>query len=95
LGPGPNSTITRQVSESKTGIRRVKCPEEKTFLESFTRSYKTEEIYRHEYRSFREALTSWETYRTWYRADRLHQSLHYLSPLQYAGTARDRVLSVA
>ncbi len=53
------------------------------------------EIYHHEYRSFWEELTGWETYRTWYRADRLHQSLHYLSPLQYAGTVRNRVLSVA
>jgi len=73
----------------------VKCPEDKPYIESFASSYKTEEIYRHEYRSFWEALTSWETYRTWYRADRLHQSLHYLSPLQYAETARNRVLSVA
>jgi len=73
----------------------IKCPEDKPYIESFNSSYKTEEIYRHEYRSFREALTGWETYRTWYRSDRLHQSLDYLSPLQYTQKARNSILLVA
>ena len=53
---------------------RVKCPEDKPYIESFNGSYKTEEIYRHEYRSFREARTGWEIYRAWYRSERVHQS---------------------
>jgi putative transposase len=35
----------------------VKCPEDKPYIESFFGSYKTEEIYRHEYRGFLEART--------------------------------------
>lgn len=73
----------------------VKCPEDKPYIESFNKSYKTEEIYRHEYLSFGEARTGWETYRVWYRSDRLHQSLAYLSPLQYAQRAQNTILSVA
>lgn len=73
----------------------VKCPEDKPYIESFNSSYKTEEIYRHEYRSFREALAGWESYRTWYRTDRLHQGLDYLSPLQYAQRTQNSILLVA
>jgi putative transposase len=73
----------------------IKCPEDKPYIESFNSSYKTEEIYRHEYRSFREAQTGWEIYRTWYRTERVHQSLDYLSPLQYAQKARNSILLVA
>ena len=73
----------------------VKCPEDKPYIESFNSSYKTEEIYRHEYRNFREALAGWEAYRGWYRADRLHQSLDYLSPLAYALNTRNSILLVA
>ena len=73
----------------------IKCPEDKPYIESFNSSYKTEEIYRQEYRDFQEARTGWETYRDWYRADRLHQSLDYLSPLQYARRAQNNILLVA
>jgi len=73
----------------------VKCPEDKPYIESFNRSYKTEEIYRHEYLNFQEAQIGWETYRAWYRADRLHQSLDYLSPLQYAQKAQNSIMLVA
>lgn len=45
----------------------VKCPEDKPYIESFIGSYKTEELYRHEYRGFAEAMTGWQTYRAWYR----------------------------
>jgi transposase InsO family protein len=41
----------------------VKCPEEKPYIESFIGSYKTEELYRHEYRGFAEARIGWENYR--------------------------------
>ena len=73
----------------------IKCPEDKPYIESFNGSYKTEEIYRHEYRSFHEARTGWETYRAWYRSDRLHQSLHYLSPEQFAKQSQKSILLVA
>ena len=70
----------------------VKCPEDKPYIESFNGSYKTEEIYRHEYRGFLEARTGWETYRAWYRSERLHQNLDYLSPLEYAKRAEKCIL---
>jgi len=54
--------------------------------------YKTEEIYRHEYRGFLEARTGWITYRAWYRSERLHQSLGYQSPLDYARRAEKEYL---
>jgi len=73
----------------------IKCPEDKPYIESFNSSYKTEEIYRNEYRNFQEAKTGWETYREWYRNDRLHQSLDYMSPVQYAQRAQNSILLVA
>ena len=72
-----------------------KCPEDKPYIESFNSSYKTEEIYRNEYRNFQEAKIGWETYREWYRNDRLHQSLDYMSPVQYAQRAQKYILLVA
>lgn len=73
----------------------VKCPEDKPYIESFFGSYKTEELYRNEYRDFAEARTGWETYRAWYREDRLHQSLAYQSPVRYAKNAESSILLVA
>jgi putative transposase len=72
-----------------------KCPEDKPYIESFNGSYKTEEIYRHEYRGFIEARDGWEAYLAWYRSERLHQSLNYMSPLQYAMRAEKSILLVA
>lgn len=73
----------------------VKCPEDKPYIESFFGSYKTEELYRNEYNSLPEARIGWESYRDWYRNDRLHQSLKYLSPLKYAMLAEKSILCVA
>jgi len=73
----------------------VKCPEDKPYIESFFGSYKTEEVYRHEYRNFLETRTGWETYRAWYRSERLHQSLEYQSPLDYSRRAEKSILLVA
>jgi putative transposase len=73
----------------------IKCPEDKPYIEAFFSSYKTEEIYRKEYRNCREAKTSWEIYREWYRNDRLHQGIAYMSPMQYAQTAKQSILLVA
>lgn len=73
----------------------IKCPEDKPYIESFNGSYKTEEIYRHEYREFIEARAGWEAYLVWYRSERLHQSLNYMSPLQFAMRAEKSILLVA
>ena len=62
----------------------VKCPQDKPYIESFIGSYKTEELYRHDYRGFAESMTGWQIYRVWYREERLHQALAYKSPLDYA-----------
>jgi transposase InsO family protein len=56
----------------------IKCPEDKPYIESFNSSYKTEEIYRNEYRSFQVAKTGWETYREWYLTCP-HKGYHSLS----------------
>ena len=72
----------------------IKCPEDKPYIESFNSNYKTEEIYRNEYRNFEEAKTGWKAYRDWYRNDRLHQSLDYMSPVAYAQRAQKSILLV-
>ena len=73
----------------------IQCPEDKPYIESFFGSYKTEELYRNEYNNLVEAQTGWRKYRDWYRSDRLHQSLRYLSPLKYANMKRNSNLLVA
>ena len=73
----------------------VQCPEDKPYIESFFGSYKTEELYRNEYNSLVEARTGWESYRDWYRNDRLHQALWYKSPRDYAKVAGNSKLLVA
>jgi hypothetical protein len=65
-----------------------KQPEDKPYIEAFFSSYKTEEIYRREYSNYWEAKISWEAYRDWYRNDRLHQGIDYMSPVQYAQIAK-------
>jgi putative transposase len=73
----------------------IKCPEDKPYIESFFGSYKTEELYRNEYKSLAEARSGWESYWDWYCNDGLHQSLGYLSPRQYAKRAEKSILLVA
>jgi len=85
---------TARLLNVKLEYAGIKCPEDKPYIESFNSSYKTEEIYRNEYLSFQEAKTSWETYREWYRNDRLHQNLDYMSPVQYAQRVQNSVLLV-
>ena len=86
---------TARVLNVRLEYAGIKCPEDKPYIESFNSSYKTEEIYRNEYRNFQEAKTNWEIYREWYRNDRLHQSLDYMSPVQYAQRAQNCILLVA
>ena len=73
----------------------IQCPEEKPYIEAFFSNYKTEEIYRNEYRSFGEAKENWESYRDWYRNERIHQSLDYMSPVQYARKEQNSIILVA
>jgi putative transposase len=73
----------------------IQCPEDKPYVESFFSSYKTEELYRNEYDSLAEARARWESYRDWYRHDRLHQSLGYVSPVKYATLVEKIILCVA
>jgi len=73
----------------------VKCPEEKPYIEAFFSNYKTEGLYRNEYHSFEEAKAGWESYREWYRNDRIHQGIDYMSPVQYAQRALKSILLVA
>ena len=61
----------------------IQCPDDKPYIESFFDKYKVEEVYRHEYLSLAEARTGWESYRAWYRNDRLHQNLGYRSPRMF------------
>jgi len=88
VGRNPGTMMKRQMVE---GL----ITEGKPYIESFFGSYKTEELYRNEYSSLAEARTGWESYRAWYRNDRLHQALWYKSPLDYAKIARKSNLLVA
>lgn len=86
---------TAQLLNVRLEYAGIKCPEDKPYIESFNSNYKTEEIYRNEYRNYQEAKTGWESYREWYRNDRLHQSLDYMSPVEYAQKAQESILLVA
>ncbi len=86
---------TARVLNVKLEYAGIQCPEDKPYIESFNSSYKTEEIYRNEYRNYPEAKAGWETYREWYRNDRLHQSLDYMSPVHYAQRAQKYILLAA
>jgi putative transposase len=86
---------TARLLNVKLEYAGIQCPEDKPYIESFNSNYKTEEIYRNEYRSFQEAKTGWQDYRDWYRNDRLHQSLDYMSPVEYARRAPKSILLVA
>lgn len=86
---------TARLLNVKLEYAGIKCPEDKPYIEAFFSSYKTEEIYRKEYRSYWEAKVSWEDYRKWYRNNRLHQGIDYMSPVQYAQRAQKSILLVA
>lgn len=58
----------------------IRCPDDKPYIESFISKYKVEEVYRHEYRSISEAKMHWESYKSWYENERVHQSLNYQTP---------------
>jgi len=57
----------------------INCPDDKPYIESFFSRYKCEEVYRNEYRSFTEAMLGWIQYKHWYRTDRIHQGLGWMT----------------
>lgn len=62
----------------------IQCPDDKPYIESFMSKYKTEEVYSNSYDTFEEAKASWLSYKAWYNTRRLHQSLSYQTPEQFA-----------
>jgi putative transposase len=58
----------------------IQCPDDKPYIESFIGKYKTEEVYRNEYRSLSEGMIGWEVYRSWHQYERVHQELKYRTP---------------
>jgi len=57
----------------------IECPDDKPYVESFISRYKCEEVYRNEYRSFTEAMLGWLGYKHWYKTDRIHQGLGWVT----------------
>lgn len=55
------------------------CPDDKPYIESFFSRYKGEEVYRNEYRSFTETMLGWIQYKHWYKTERIHQGLGWMS----------------
>lgn len=74
---------TARVLNVKLEYAGIQCPDDKPYIESFFDKYKVEEVYRNEYLSLAEARAGWESYRAWYRNDRLHQNLGYRSPVTF------------
>lgn len=86
---------TARLLNVKLEYAGVRCPEDKPYIEAFFSNYKTEEVYRNEYHNFEEAKENWESYREWYRNDRIHQGIDYLTPVQYAQRVNKSILLVA
>ena len=57
----------------------INCPDDKPYIESFFSRYKCEEVYRNEYSSFTEAMLGWVQYKSWYRTERIHQGLGWIT----------------
>jgi putative transposase len=57
----------------------INCPNDKPYVESFFSRYKCEEVYRNEYRSFTHAFLGWLEYKNWYKTNRIHQGLGWMS----------------
>ncbi|HUU64203.1 MAG TPA: IS3 family transposase [Dehalococcoidia bacterium] len=75
---------TARLLNVKLEYAGIQCPDDKPYIESFFDKYKVEEVYRNEYLSLAEARAGWESYRSWYRDERLHQNLRYKSPRTFA-----------
>jgi len=57
----------------------IKCPDDKPYIESFFSRYKCEEVYRNEYQSYRDAFLGWIQYKHWYKTERIHQGLNWMT----------------
>lgn len=57
----------------------IDCPDDKPYVESFFSRYKCEEVYRNEYNSSMEAMLGWIQYKTWYKTERIHQGLGWIT----------------
>jgi putative transposase len=58
-------------------------PEQNGMIERFFRSLKEECTWQHSFSSFREAKRTIDRWIAWYNEERPHQSLGYLSPVEY------------
>lgn len=61
----------------------IDCPDDKPYIESFFSRYKCEEVYRNQYRGYTDAFLGWLNYKDWYKSERIHQGLGYLTIPQF------------
>ena len=74
--------LLRQYGVKQSFSRRGK-PTDNAMIESFNRSFKTEELYRHEYLSERKFKSLISKYIENYNFSRPHESLNYDTPMHY------------
>lgn len=68
---------------------RKGCPYDNACIESFHATLKKEEVYRSVYVDFEHArLSLFEYIESWYNRERIHGSIHYLTPQQLEDTCR-------
>lgn len=70
----------------------IQCPDDKPYIESFIGKYKTEEVYRNEYRNLSDGLIGWEVYRSWHQYERVHQELKYRTPQAFFAASQASAL---
>jgi hypothetical protein len=61
----------------------INCPDDKSYIESFFSRYKCEEVHRNQYRLFAEAVLGWIQYKYWYKIERIHQGLGWMTILEF------------
>jgi putative transposase len=74
----------------------INCPNDKPYIESFFSRYKCEEVYRNEYSSFTEGFLGWVQFKHWYKNERIHQGLGWLTIPEFklrGSHLADKVLS--
>lgn len=74
--------LLRQYGVKQSFSRRGK-PTDNAMIESFNRSFKTEELYRHEYLSDHKFKAMISKYIEKYNSSRPHESLNYDTPMHY------------
>ncbi|NLE00658.1 MAG: IS3 family transposase [Fibrobacter sp.] len=73
----------------------MRYPEGRSYIEALFSNYKTDEIFRKEYHSYEEVKEALQSYREWYKHDRIHQRIDYMSPVHYAQRAQKSIVLVA